>query len=117
MVFDEAIYGKSIGRALTDSRTIRELDVSHVIFEHPKCFYDVCSAILNERCRLVILKLRGINITNLEGKIFQYILMKNKTLNTLDISQCYSDDPENFEYFFGKLDEFCNIRYLTIESL
>ena len=43
--------------------------------------------------------------------------MKNKMLTTLDISQCHSDDPENFEYFFQKLDKFCNIRYLTIESL
>ena len=104
MRFDEEVYGKSIGRALTDSRSIRELDISHVIFEHPKSFYDVCSAILNERCRLSILKMRGLNITQLEGKIIQYILMKNKMLSTFDISQCYSDDPENFEFFFQKLD-------------
>ena len=78
MNFDEELYGKSIGRALTDSRTIRELDISNIIFEHPKCFYDLCSAILNERCRLNILKLRGISITQLEGKIIRYILMKNK---------------------------------------
>ena len=48
MVFDEEVYGKAIGRALTDSRSLRELDISHVTFEHPKSFYDVCSAILNE---------------------------------------------------------------------
>jgi len=69
MRFDEEVYGKAIGRCLTDSRSIRELDITYVEFDHPKCFYDVCSAILNERCRLGVLKLRGINITQLEGKI------------------------------------------------
>ena len=77
---------------------------SHVVFEHPKSFYDVCSAILNERCGLSILKLRGINITQVEGKIMQYILMKNKTLSTFDISHCRADDPANFEVFLRKLD-------------
>ena len=117
MRFDEEVFGKAIGRALTDSRSIRELDISHVVFDHPKSFYDLCSAILNERCRLSILKLRGINITELEGKIIQYILMKNKTLTTFDISHCHSDDHEYFELFFDKLGSFCNIRYLTIEAL
>ena len=117
MVFDEEVYGKAIGRALTDSRSLRELDVSHVTFEHPKSFYDLCAAILNERCRLNIFKLRGISITQLEGKILQYILMKNKTLSTLDISHCRAEDSENFEHFLQKLDQFCNIRYLTIENL
>lgn len=117
MNFDDEVYGKSIGRTLMDSRSLRELDISHVLFEHPKCFYDVCSAILSERCRLNILKLRGIAITQLEGKIIQYILMKNKQLHTLDLSQCRTDSFENFEFFFQKLDAFCNIRYLTIENM
>ena len=117
MEFAEEIYGKALGRVLTDSPSIRELDLSHVVFTHPKSFYDVCSAILSERCRLNILKLRGINITQLEGKIIQYILMKNKTLSTFDISHCKADDPENFELFLQKLDQFCSIRYLTIENL
>ena len=117
MLFDEEIYGKAVGRAITDSRSLRELDISYVHFEHPKAFYDVCSAILNERCRLSIFKLRGIKITQLEGKILQYILMKNKTLSTLDISHCKADDQESFEFFLQKLDQFCNIRYLTIENL
>ena len=43
--------------------------------------------------------------------------MKNKMLNTFDISHCYSADPENFEFFFQKLDQFCHIKYLTIEDL
>ena len=77
----------------------------------------MCSAILSERCRLNILKLRGIAITQLEGKIIQYILMKNKQLHTIDLSQCRTDNFENFEFFFQKLDAFCNIRYLTIENM
>ena len=63
MTFDEEIYGKAVGRALTDSRTVRELDISSITFDHPKCFYDLCSAILSERCRLNILKLRGIHLS------------------------------------------------------
>jgi len=43
--------------------------------------------------------------------------MKNKMLNTLDISHCFSDNPENFEFFFQKFDQFCHIRNLTIEDL
>jgi hypothetical protein len=58
-VFDEELYGKSIARALIDSRSIKELDLSYVSYDHPKCFYDISTAILNERCRLNILKIRG----------------------------------------------------------
>ena len=115
--FDEEIYGKAIGRALTDSRSIRELDISNVTFEHPKCFYDLCSAILNERCRLNILKMRGILLSQLEAKIIRYILMKNKQLHTIDLSFCRTEELENFDCFFQKLDSFCNIRYLTMESM
>ena len=68
MNFDEEVHGTSIGRVLSDSRTIRELDVSHIVFDY-KCFYDMCQAILNERCRLNILKMRGLIIGEIEGKI------------------------------------------------
>jgi len=74
MNFDEEIYGTSIGRILSDSRSIRELDISNVVFDY-KCFYDMCQAILNERCRLNILKMRGLMIGEIEGKIIQFILM------------------------------------------
>ena len=107
MEFFDEVQGKAVGRALTESRSIRELDISSVVFDHPKSFYDVCSAILNENCNVEIFKLRGINITQLEGKIIQYILMKNKTLSTFDISHCRANDHENFELFFQKLDDFC----------
>ena len=68
MTFDEEIFGKSVGRILSDSRTIRELDVTHVLFDY-RTFYDMCQAILNERCRLNVLKMRGLFISEIEGKI------------------------------------------------
>jgi hypothetical protein len=117
MIFDEELHGKSVGRVLTDSRTMRELDLQYISFDHPKCFYDLSAAILNERCRLNILKIRGIQITSLEGKIIQIVLMKNKQLHTLDLSHCRADDSENFECFLQKLDAHCNIRYLTLDNM
>jgi Ran GTPase-activating protein (RanGAP) involved in mRNA processing and transport len=46
----------------------------------------MCQALIGEKCRLNIFKIKGINITNLEGKVLQFVLMKNKSLHTLDIS-------------------------------
>ena len=43
--------------------------------------------------------------------------MKNKLLTTLDISQCKSVESEVFSIFIYKLNELCNIRYLTMENL
>ena len=101
--FDEEIFGKSVGRILSDSRTIRELDVTHVLFDY-RTFYDMCQAILNERCRLNVLKMRGLVVSEIEGKIIQFILMKNKQIHTLDLSECRTDDPANFDFFFEKLN-------------
>ena len=98
--FDEESYAKSLGKVLTNSRSVKEVDISNVEFTHPKSFYDVCSAFLNERCRLSTFKLRGITLTNLEAKIIQFIFMKNRSISTFDISHCKSNDSENFEYFF-----------------
>lgn len=47
----------------------------------------------------------------------QFILMKNKSLQTLDISQCSTDSPENMENVFCKFDSFCGIRTLVAENL
>ena len=69
MIFDDEAHGKAMGRMLTDSKSIRELDISNCDFQHPKCFFDMCSAMLTEKCRLNCLRLRGINITNLEAKV------------------------------------------------
>ena len=68
MNLDEEIHGTAIGRVLSDSRTIRELDMTHIVFDY-RSFYDMCQAILNERCRLSVLKLRGLLVGEIEGKI------------------------------------------------
>jgi hypothetical protein len=47
----------------------------------------------------------------------QFILMRNKSLQTLDVSQCSTDAPENLEYVFLKFDQFCSIRNLIAENL
>ena len=53
MIFDDEIYGKSIGKTLVENRFIRELDISFCTFEDVKSFYHICmDGILNERCRL-----------------------------------------------------------------
>lgn len=30
--------------------------------------------------------------------------MKNKQIHTLDLSECKTDDPANFDFFFEKLN-------------
>lgn len=43
--------------------------------------------------------------------------MRNKSLVTLDLSNCSTDSPENLENVFSKFDQFCNVRHLVAESL
>ena len=64
-----------------------------------------------------MLKLRGTLLTPLEAKILQYILMKNKQLTTLDVSHIKASENDVFQIFIYKLNELCNIRYLTMENL
>ena len=47
----------------------------------------------------------------------QFILMRNKSLQTLDLSQCSTDSPENLENVFCKFDQFCSVRTLVAENL
>ena len=61
--------------------------------------------------------MRGLLIGEIEGKIIQFILMKNKQIKTLDMSECRTEDPQNFEFFFEKLNQFCNIANLTLEKM
>lgn len=77
----------------------------------------MANGLLNERCRLQALKLKGIAFGQLEGKVMQFILMRNKSLHTLDLSQCSTDSPENLENVFSKFGEYCNIRALVAENL
>jgi hypothetical protein len=54
---------------MLESRSLKELDLSHVSFEDPKSFYEMANGLLNEKCRLCALKLRGVVFTQLEGKV------------------------------------------------
>lgn len=117
VTFDEEAHGKSLGRMLSDSKSMRELDIQNCDFQHPKSFFDCCQALLTEKCRLNVLKLRGLTLTNLESKVIQFILMKNKLLHTIDFSHCRVDNAENLEYFIQKFDQFSNVRYLTLDGI
>jgi len=64
-----------------------------------------------------VLKLRGLQVGEIEGKIIQFILMKNKTIHTMDLSECRTEDSMNFEHFIEKLNQFCNLRFLTMEKM
>lgn len=47
----------------------------------------------------------------------QFILMRNKSLQTLDLSECSTDQPENLELVFQKFDQVCSVRTLIAENL
>jgi len=102
--FDEDYHGKTMCKCILESRSLKELDLSYVIFDDQRSFYEMANGLLNERCRLGALKLRGIAFGQLEGKVMQFILMRNKSLMTLDLSQCSTDSPENMENVFCKFD-------------
>lgn len=102
--FNEDYHGKTMANCILQSRALKELDLSYVTFEDPKSFYEMANGLLNERCRLASLKLKGIQFGQLEGKVMQFILMRNKSLQTLDLSQCSTDSPENLENVFCKFD-------------
>ena len=46
MIFDDESHGKSLGRCLSESKTVRELDINNCEFQHPKRFFDMCSSML-----------------------------------------------------------------------
>mmetsp|Transcript_5920 Transcript_5920/g.9661 ORF Transcript_5920/g.9661 Transcript_5920/m.9661 type:complete len:294 (+) Transcript_5920:103-984(+) len=115
--FDEDFHGKTMARCILESRSLKELDLSSVSFDDPKSFYEMANGLLNEKCRLGALKLRSIAFGQLEGKVMQFILMRNRSLQTLDLSHCSTDSPENLENVFCKFDQFCNVRTLVSENL
>ena len=51
-VFDEDFHGKMMSKCILDSKSIKELDLSFVIFEDNKIFYEMANGLLNEKCRL-----------------------------------------------------------------
>jgi hypothetical protein len=99
LYFDHEFQGKSVGRMLSDSRSLRELEISGCEFIHPKAFYDMCSAMLTEKCRLNVFRFKSCIITELEAKVLQLIIMKNRQIHTLDLSFCKLEDPEYLSYF------------------
>jgi hypothetical protein len=115
--FDQDYHGKTMARCILESRSLKELDLSHVTFDDPRSFFEMANGLLNERCRLGALKLRGIQFGQLEGQVMQYILTRNKSLETLDLSQCSTDSPENLANVFGKFDWSCNVKTLVADNL
>jgi hypothetical protein len=69
MLFDEEQYGKTLYHCLSDSRQLREFDVSNCEFFHPKSFFDMCQSLISDKSRVIVLKMKGIHISNLEGKV------------------------------------------------
>jgi hypothetical protein len=56
-------------------------------------------------------------ISNLEGKVMQFVLMKNKSLHTIDFSGCRLEAAEHLEYFIQKINKDSNIRYLVLDNI
>jgi hypothetical protein len=79
-VFDEDFHGKMMSKCILDSKSIKELDMSYTIFEENKTFYEMANGLLNEKCKLQAIKLKGIIFNQLEGKVMQFILERNKSL-------------------------------------
>ena len=77
----------------------------------------MCNGMLNDRSRMNIFKLRGVQITQLEAKVLQYVIMKNKQIHTLDLSLCKGQSGEDLETFMQKVDQFAHIRNLTMEQI
>lgn len=102
---------------LSESRQLKELDLSKCEFYHPKSFFDFCQPFVTERTRCQILKLRGINISHLEGKVLQLLLMKNKSLHTIDISEVNIESSECIEHFFLKMNKNSVLKHLIIDKV
>ena len=64
-----------------------------------------------------MLKLKGLRVSNVEGKVLQFLLTKNKTLDTLDLSNIKADSSEYLECFLSKFNQQSNIRYLVIDNV
>ena len=114
--FDEDFYGKTLAKCVLESSSLRELDLSFTHFREHTSFYEMANGLLHERCKLGALKLRGISFNQLEGKVMQFILARNKSLQTLDISQCSTESPETLENVFLKFDSNCSLKTLVAEN-
>lgn len=43
--------------------------------------------------------------------------MKNKSLNTLDLSNCRADNGECLEFFVQKLDKYSNVKNIILDNV
>ena len=77
----------------------------------------MCNPMLQTKCRINVLKIRGALITSLEAKVLQFILMKNRQIHTMDFSECIDDNNNNFSIFLAKLDSFSNVRTLSLDGM
>ena len=35
----------------------------------------------------------------------------------MDLSECRNEDPVHFDFFLEKLNQFCHVKYLTLEKM
>ena len=85
-VLDNESYGSILGNTIISARNLRDIDLSQCEFYHPKCFYDLCSFLINEKSKINSFKIKNIYISELEAKILAYLLLKNKSITSIDLS-------------------------------
>jgi Ran GTPase-activating protein (RanGAP) involved in mRNA processing and transport len=73
--------------------------------------------LFHARCSIVDLKVKGSIITELESKVLQMLLLRNRTIQTLDLSDNTDDQRENFAVFMQKFDQYCTVKYLTMDNM
>lgn len=61
--FDEEAHGQILRHLLLDNRNLREFELSTCEFVHPKCFFDMSQALISDKCRLHVMKLKGLHIS------------------------------------------------------
>lgn len=96
---DADYHGKYLGKVIMDSKSLTELEINACTFLHPKAFFEMCSPLLQAKNNLKVLKMKGILITLVEAKVIQFIMMKNKNIETMDFTECIDEDMTNFKVF------------------
>lgn len=62
-MFDEEAHGQILKHLLLDNRNTREFELNNCEFVHPKCFFDMSQALINDKCRLQVMKMKGLHIS------------------------------------------------------
>lgn len=97
MILDNESYGSIIGNTIVSAKNLRDFDLSQCEFHHPKCFYDLCSFLISEKSKISCLKMRDIYISELESKILAYLLLKNKSITSVDFSKAKVESSSYFD--------------------